>query len=143
MDQSELSDRIEIQDALTRYATAVDRNDWKMFRSLFTAEANMDCTSAGFIAGPVDELLPALEQSMKYLAWKQTSLSNIDIDRTGDAAKVTAMFSSPMLFQGATDPSFAGGYYHFDFVRTPEGWAVERLVEQQVWFTNPPTGPFE
>jgi hypothetical protein len=34
--------------------------------------------------------------------------------------------------------SFCGGYYHHDVVRTPEGWKSQRLVEENVWFVNPP-----
>ena len=35
----EMSDRMEIQDLLVRYAHAVDTRDWPLFRELFTADA--------------------------------------------------------------------------------------------------------
>ena len=52
-----LADRLEIGDLLTRYATAVDRRDWDLYRSVFTTDAEIDYTSAGGIAGTVDEVV--------------------------------------------------------------------------------------
>ena len=37
-----LADRLAIEDLLTRYATAVDRQDWNLYRSVFTADAEVD-----------------------------------------------------------------------------------------------------
>ena len=34
--------------------------------------------------------------------------------------------------------SSTGGYYRHDFVRTPDGWKSEHLVEEPVWFLNRP-----
>ena len=56
MDRQALADRIAAEDLLTRYATAVDRRDWEQYRSIFTADAEIDYTSAGGIAGTVDEV---------------------------------------------------------------------------------------
>ena len=53
MDADDLADRIAIGDLLTRYATAVDRRDWDLYRTVFTEDAHIDYTSAGGIAGGV------------------------------------------------------------------------------------------
>ena len=34
-----LADRLAIEDLLTRYAHAVDRHDWDLYRSVFTDDA--------------------------------------------------------------------------------------------------------
>ncbi len=41
-----LADRIAVEDLLTRYATAVDRRDWELYRSVFTTDAEVDYTTA-------------------------------------------------------------------------------------------------
>ena len=46
MDLQELSDRIEIQAALTRYATGVDSRDWELWQTVFTSDADVDYTSS-------------------------------------------------------------------------------------------------
>tara|TARA_B100000809_G_scaffold24453_1_gene21389 strand:- start:303 stop:518 length:216 start_codon:yes stop_codon:yes gene_type:complete len=47
-----LADRLEIGDLITRYATAVDRRDWDLYRSVFTTDAEIDYTSAGGMPEP-------------------------------------------------------------------------------------------
>ena len=56
MTVQEISDRIEIDDLLTRYATAVDSKDWDLFASCFTPDAFLDYTSAGGVKGPLPEV---------------------------------------------------------------------------------------
>ena len=57
-----LADRLEIGDLITRYATAVDRRDWDLYRSVFTTDAEIDYTSAGGIAGTLDEVVAFLDE---------------------------------------------------------------------------------
>ena len=38
----DLTDQLEIGDLITRYATAVDRRDWDLYRSVFTTDAEID-----------------------------------------------------------------------------------------------------
>lgn len=52
-----LADRLAIEDLLTRYASAVDRRDWGLYRSVFTDDAHIDYTSAGGIAGSLEEVV--------------------------------------------------------------------------------------
>ena len=51
MTLQEISDRIEIDDLLTRYATGVDRKDWDLWETCFTDDARIDYTAFGGIAG--------------------------------------------------------------------------------------------
>jgi 3-phenylpropionate/cinnamic acid dioxygenase small subunit len=56
MTLQELSDRIEIDDLLTRYATAIDTKDWQLFETCFTADAFIDYTDAGGVKGGRQEV---------------------------------------------------------------------------------------
>ena len=42
-----MSDDAEIGRLLYRYARAVDSKDWDLYRSVFTADAHIDYSSAG------------------------------------------------------------------------------------------------
>ena len=68
-----LADRLAIEDLLTRYATAVDRQDWDLYRSVFTADAEVDYTSAGGIAGTVDEVVAFLDAALSGFEMTQTT----------------------------------------------------------------------
>ena len=57
MDLQTLIDRAEITDLLTRYARAVDRQDWELFRTVFTPDAHIDYTQVGGIAGDLDTVV--------------------------------------------------------------------------------------
>ena len=118
MDRQALADRIAAEDLLTRYATAVDRRDWEQYRSIFTADAEIDYTSAGGIAGTVDEVVEFLSTSLEMFEMTQHLVSNIDLEVNGESATVTAMFNNPMRLPGG-DTWFTGGWYHHDLVRTP------------------------
>ena len=137
MDRQALADRIAAEDLLTRYATAGDRRDWEQYRSIFTADAEIDYTSAGGIAGTVDEVVEFLSTSLELFEMTQHLVSNIDLEVNGDSATVTAMFNNPMRLPGG-DTWFTGGWYHHDLVRTPDGWRSRRLREESAWFDRAP-----
>jgi 3-phenylpropionate/cinnamic acid dioxygenase small subunit len=141
MDLEELRDKIEIQELLARYARGVDTKDWALYRSVFTPQASIDYRSAGGTAGPRDEVAAWLEQAFQTIGMTQHFVTNVEIDLDGNRAKVRAMFYNPMQLPGLAELSYCGGYYHHDLVRTPEGWKSERLVEENLWFANPPASP--
>ena len=139
MDDATLRDRIEISDFLTRYADAVDREQWDQWRSLFTEDAHIDYTSApGGIAGGRDEIAAWLAESLKLFSSTQHLISNQDVTIDGDTARVRAMFYNPMRFEGG-DMFFCGGWYNHDLVRTADGWRSRRLVEETAWVDGFPT----
>ena len=137
MDLQAIEDRIAAEDLLTRYATAVDRRDWEQYRSIFTTDAEIDYTSAGGIAGTVDEIVEFLSTSLEMFEMTQHLVSNIDLKVTGDSATVTAMFNNPMRLAGG-DTWFTGGWYHHDLVRTPDGWRSRCLREESAWLDRVP-----
>jgi len=136
-DHRSLEDRIAVEDLLTRYATAVDRRDWDRYRSVFTADAEIDYTSAGGIAGTVDEVVEFLSATLAMFEMTQHLVSNVELTVDGDTATVTAMFNNPMRVTGG-DTWFTGGWYHHDLVRTPDGWRSRRLREESAWFDRSP-----
>lgn len=138
MDLQDLSDKIEINELLTRYARGVDSEDWDLWKTVFTADAHLDYSSAGAVVGSRDEVADWLRDAMQHLPMKQHYITNVEIEIDGDQAKVRAMFYNPMILPGSTEISACGGYYHHDMVRTADGWRSERLVEQNEWFLNPP-----
>jgi hypothetical protein len=140
MNVQDLSDKIEIQEQLARYARGVDTGDWALWKSVFTPDATIDYTSTSTTlpVGNRDQMAEWLEHGLGKMPMKQHFISNIEIDLDGDRAKVIAMFLNPMRLPGATDQSCCGGYYHHEFVRTTDGWKSRSLVEDLVWFTNPP-----
>lgn len=138
MDVQAVADKLEIQEQLARYARGVDTSDWELWKSVFTEDAVVDYSRSGVISGSRDEVAAFLEQAFSAIPWATHHISNVEIDLDGDRAKVRAMFFNPMQIPGMDESSSTGGYYHHDFVRTPQGWKSEHLVEEPMWFLNAP-----
>lgn len=133
MDSPTLADRIEITDLLTRYATAVDEKDWTLYRSVFTADAQIDYSTAGGPAGDLESVVSRLSEQLELFSRTQHFVSNIAVELDGDTAKVRAMFFNPMIV--APGKQFTcGGWYNHELVRTPDGWRSARLYEEAAWF---------
>ncbi len=139
MDIQSAHDKLEIHELLARYARSVDDKDWDLYRSVFTADAHIDYTSAGAIAGSLDEVAGFLAEVFTTIPWSQHHITNIEVDLDGDTARVRAMFYNPLQLPGMDEPSFCGGNYHHEMVRAADGWKSRRLVEESRWFVNPPT----
>ena len=107
---------------------------------MFTDDATIDYSSAGFTAGPRDEVAAALEAGFEAIPWTQHFISNVEVELDGDRAAVRAMFYNPMQLPGLDGQSACGGYYHHDMVRTTNGWKSRRLIEENRWFLNPMPG---
>ncbi|WP_109524794.1 MULTISPECIES: nuclear transport factor 2 family protein [Nocardia] len=138
MDTRRISDELEIQALLHRYARAVDTKDWELYRSVFTDDAYIDYSSAGAMAGPRDEVTELLSVGFAAIPMSMHYITNIETDIDGDNADVRAMFYNPMQLPGMSELSYCGGYYHHELVRTPQGWRSRNLREENVWFINSP-----
>ncbi|MGI5220007.1 nuclear transport factor 2 family protein [Nocardia sp. CA-290969] len=133
MDARTLADRIEITDLLTRYATAVDAKDWTLYRTVFTADAQIDYSTAGGPTGDLETVVAALTDQLALFTRTQHFISNIAVDLGADTATVRAMFFNPMIVSPGKQFT-CGGWYNHELVRTPDGWRSTRLVEEAAWF---------
>ncbi len=147
MSLEELSDRLEIDDLLTRYATGVDRKDWDLWESCFTADARIDYTAFGGICGGVAEVRAWLEKTMAMFPMSQHMILNKEIAISGDTATSRAGFYNPMSLPIEDGENrllfFEGGYYCDRLVRTEDGWKIRERIEEFGYSTrlNPQLKP--
>lgn len=135
----EIADRLEIDDLLTRYATAVDRKDWDLYASCFTPDATIDYTSAGGVKGRLPEVVRWLSETLARFPVTQHLVTNRDIRIDGDRATSRSGFYNPMGLPSRSGAGvrlfFEGGYYEDRLVRTREGWRIEERIEESVYST--------
>ena len=136
-DLQSVRDELDIQRVISDYAWACDNGDWGLLKSIFTDDAQLDYTTTQGPAGGRDEICAWLEQSLSQVEWIHHVVSNFQIDLDGDRAKVRAMFHCSVQIPGAPDVVVTGGYYDEDFVRTPDGWKIQRLFEDNRWMKGP------
>ena len=136
----ELSDRIEIDDLLTRYAVGVDRKDWDLWETCFTPDAFIDYRAFGGTSGSVKEVRAWLEKTMVIFPMSQHMVINREVAISGDRARCRSGFYNPMTWptpEGEpTKLSIDGGYYCDELVRTPDGWKIRERVEEFSYSTR-------
>lgn len=132
----QISDRIEIQDLLVRYTSAIDGKDWALLDTCFTKDAHLDYTSAGGIAGDYPKVRAWLEAALAPFPMTVHYITNSVVELAGDAAKARTAVFNPMGFQnqdGTLHHFNVGAYYNDRLVRTPDGWRIRERIEQSVF----------
>jgi hypothetical protein len=139
---AEISDRLEIQQLLTDYATAIDQRRFADLDRIFTPDAYIDYRAMGGIDGTYPQVKAWLAEVLPNFPAYYHLIGNFDITLAGDTATGRTMCFNPMqLSAGAAgqERSASGGqgsqilfcalWYDDEFVRTPEGWRMTRRVE--------------
>jgi 3-phenylpropionate/cinnamic acid dioxygenase small subunit len=137
----EIADRMEIEDLLTRYCTAVDTRDWDLYRTVFTADAFIDYTSSGGIRGGLDEVAKWMAEVLSIFSMSQHLVTNRDIRIEGDAATSRSYFYNPMAVtkrDGSQELTFVGGYYRDRLSRTADGWRIAERILDTAWTSTSP-----
>jgi hypothetical protein len=139
-----LIDRIEIDDLLIRYATAIDARDWELLDTVFTPDAQLDYRSAGGIRGPYPAVRDWLASVLPIFTWTQHLILNrsLTLGEGGDRAEAHSAFLNPngLLVRGRPWRFTVGGAYHDQVVRTDAGWRLGSRVEETLWWDNPMPG---
>jgi hypothetical protein len=139
-----LYDRLEIDDLLVRYATAVDGRDWELLDTVFAADACLDYRSAGGIRGTYPEVRAWLSEVLPIFAWTQHLVVNraVEIDPGGETATAHSIFLNPNELEIEGEPwSFTvGGRYHDRLARSSNGWRITTRVEETTWWDHPMPG---
>lgn len=140
----EISDRLEIQDLVNRYAEIMDKLDKDLLLTdVFTEGALYDASVFGGPCGPIEEGIPLLKEQMNSELYPgaQHHNTNMQITLDGDEAtgRITCLaIVDAILPEGDSQVLFSGVYYHDKYVRTPEGWRIKERIEELDWIYNKP-----
>ncbi|HMI87019.1 MAG TPA: nuclear transport factor 2 family protein [Polyangiaceae bacterium] len=130
----DISDRIQIQDLLTRYALAIDSKDWALLDTCFAAGAQIDYTSTGGKKGPYSEVREWLRKVLSSFAVTVHFLGNTSVELEGERARAHTYLWNPMGFQQA-DGSLhwftVSAQYRDELVRTSDGWRIQQRVQER------------
>lgn len=128
----EISDRLEIQQLLVAYSTAIDARRFDDLDQVFTADAYIDYRAMGGVDGRYPEVKAWLAQVLPNFPAYAHMLGNFDVRVTGDTATARTLCFNPMVLGGDdAQVLFCGLWYDDEFVRTAEGWRMTRRVEEK------------
>ncbi|GAB3630561.1 hypothetical protein PTE30175_03208 [Pandoraea terrae] len=137
----EISDRLEIQQLMVDYSTAIDQKMFDALDDVFTPDAYIDYRAMGGIDGRFPEVKAWLKEVMTAFPNRQHMVGNMSIRVIGDAASARTICFNPMevpLHQGGSQVMFLGLWYIDKFVRTPQGWRMSERVEEKCYEHNVP-----
>ena len=141
MDIQEISDRLEINNLLIDYCSAVDAQDFDQFDHFFTPDALIDYSALGGARGPVHAIKDYLKRVMPMFPATQHMIANSRVWIDGDTAHARTMCHNPMeipLPEGGTQIAYYGLWYVDRLVRTPQGWRIAERVEENGYAFNVP-----
>ncbi|CAN5154114.1 nuclear transport factor 2 family protein [soil metagenome] len=131
----EISDRMEIQQLLVDYSTAIDNRRFDDLDAVFTADAYIDYRAMGGIDGHFPEVKAWLAEVLPNFPAYSHMLGNLSITFAGDTAEPQTAKSRVICFNPMVlDPEakqimFCGLWYDDEFIRTADGWRMTRRVE--------------
>ncbi|UGU29148.1 nuclear transport factor 2 family protein [Mycolicibacterium smegmatis] len=118
-----MSDHQHIVDVLTRYATGIDRRDWRLFRTVFTDDCAVDYGEIG-AWNSADAVTDFMEQTHAMAGHTLHRLSNHVVTVDGDTAGARTYVDALIMSQDNASGVNAAGFYDDDLVRTPDGWRI-------------------
>jgi hypothetical protein len=139
----EISDRLEIQQLMVDYATAIDTKNFDGLDDVFTPDAYIDYRAMGGIDGRFPEVKAWLAQVLPNFSTYYHMIGNFSVKVTGDTATTKIICFNPMqmdLADGSKQTMFLGLWYLDKFVRTPKGWRMCERVEESCFASNVPGG---
>jgi SnoaL-like domain len=139
----EISDRMEIQQLMVDYSTAIDSKKFDDLDRVFTADAYIDYRAMGGIDGRFPEVKAWLKEVLPNFSMYYHMIGNVSIKVSGDTATSKIICFNPMqmdLADGGKQIMFLGLWYVDKFVRTAAGWRMCERVEESCFASNVPDG---
>jgi ketosteroid isomerase-like protein len=133
-------DRIEIDDLLVRYSTAIDTKDFDLLDDVFTADADCDYEVVGDFRGDPAAFKAWLSEVMGFFDFHMHYVTNRAVVLDGDTATAVSYLYNPCVLKGGDGTVLdEGGRYHDTLVRTPDGWRIASRREEPIWHRWPPS----
>ncbi len=125
----EISDRLELQQLLVDYSTAIDNRRFDDLDRVFTPDAYIDYRALGGIDGRFPEVKKWLAEVLPNFPAYSHLIGNFDVTITGSTASSRVICFNPMVLAADGQILFCGLWYDDEFVRTDDGWRMTRRVE--------------
>jgi 3-phenylpropionate/cinnamic acid dioxygenase small subunit len=131
-------ERIDVAEVVYAYATGIDTRDWRLYRSIFTDEVEIDFSSWDGNAARrlrADDWVAGVQPLFHGLDATQHSMSNPRVAIDGESATcVMYMQAAHFLRNNEGDAEFTiGGYYTDQLVKTPAGWRLCGVKLTVLW----------
>ena len=126
----EISDRLEIQQLLTAYSTAIDAGRFDDLDDLFTDDGEVDLSVTGGAYGPFGEVKAWLIETLSSMGAYMHLVSNTDLRLTGDTATARTACVNPLVLDSKSNAVYLICFWYDDeFTRTSGGWRFRKRTQ--------------
>jgi 3-phenylpropionate/cinnamic acid dioxygenase small subunit len=123
-EEFDASVHLGVSAVLVRYASGIDRRDWALFRSCFTADCTADYGEIGAWSG-VDEItafMVAVHQNCGYTLHR---ISNVAVETLPDGAQARSYVDAVIMGPDNLDGVRAIGFYDDRLINSDRtGWQI-------------------
>jgi hypothetical protein len=130
-----LKDRVDVIETMSRYAYSIDVNDFETLRS--TLADDMTAQYANMHDEPLDgadTVVQWVNEATTGTIWQHHLISVYTVEIDGDTAKALVYHTSYQNYDRAPETAdVLVGRYHNEFVRTPDGWKISKLLLEVLW----------
>jgi 3-phenylpropionate/cinnamic acid dioxygenase small subunit len=123
--ESDRADRQDIADVLVRYATGIDRRDWELFRTCFTADVLAEYEGIATWTS-VEEFTEYMASSHADMGHTMHRLTNVAITVNDDTAIARTYVDAVLMAADGQSGINPVGFYDDALVRTESGWRIAR-----------------
>lgn len=127
--------RLAISEVLVRYATGIDRRDWPLFRSCFTADVRAEYDGLPAWDG-VDAITDYMTEAHAPMGHTLHRLSNVAIEVDGGRATARTYVDAVLMAADGASGVNAVGFYDDELVDGPDGWRIARRRFTAVHFAG-------
>lgn len=124
-EQRRRADRQDVAEVLVRYATGIDRRDWDLFRTCFTADVHADYQDIAVWVG-VEEITAFMDAAHAGMGRTLHRITNIDVRLDGDRATARSYVDAVLMAADGGSGFNPVGFYDDELVRTADGWRIAR-----------------
>jgi hypothetical protein len=119
------TDEREIIAVLVRYATGIDRRDWPLFETCFTADARTDYGTFGQWSSAA-QITAFMQQAHAAMGPTLHRLGNFVIAARGPGASARSYVDALLMPGPAGGDVHRGiGYYDDELIKTAQGWRIK------------------
>ena len=105
----EISDRLEIQQLMVDYSTAIDQRRFDDLDHVFTPDAYIDYTAMGGVEGQYPEVKAWLTEVLPNFPAYSHMVGNFDLQIDGDTASSRTICFNPMVLGGEKNRCCSAG----------------------------------
>jgi 3-phenylpropionate/cinnamic acid dioxygenase small subunit len=131
----------DIAEVLVRYATGIDRRDWDLFRSCFTADCHAEYEGIGTWEN-ADDMTDFMVNAHAQLGQTLHRMSNIAVDidpaGTGERAAARSYVDGILMASDGQSGFNPYGFYDDELVLGHDGWRIARRTFTMVHFRTLP-----